>query len=152
VSIIAFATSQNATADESDGPSGSQEKHLVGTWFTQVTIRDCHTGTPIREFPALNTFARGGTLIDTTAAIGPALRSPGHGVWEKTSGHKFRAYSLAFLFNPANVSTGTQSITQAIQIGDNPDEFTSTASSQIFDTGGNVLNTLCSSTVARRIE
>lgn len=152
VSTIAFVTSRDARAGEPDGQSRSQAKRLEGTWFTQVTIRDCDTGAPVREFPALNTFAQGGTLIDTTTAAGPALRSPGHGVWDKTGGHRFRAYSLAFLFNPTNVWTGTQTISQDIQIGDNPDEFTSTASSQIFDTGMNLLNTFCSTAVARRIE
>lgn len=151
-STISFATSRDVRAGEPDGRSRSHATRLEGTWFTQVTIRDCHTGAASREFPALNTFAQGGTLIDTTTAVGPALRTPGHGVWEKTGGHRFRAFSQAFLFNPAHVWTGTQTITQAILIGDDPDEFTSTASSQFFDTVGNLLNALCSTAVARRIE
>lgn len=148
----AFATSPNAKASAADAQSGSQSRRLEGTWATQVTIRDCHTDVPLREFPALNTFARGGTLIDTTTATGPALRSPGHGLWEQTGSHRFRAYSVAFLFNPANVSIGRQTITQTIEIGEDPAELTSTASSQIFDTSGNLLNTFCSTAVARRIE
>jgi hypothetical protein len=151
-STIAFATSREARADEPDGQSRSQAKRLEGTWLTQVTIHDCHTGAIVREFPALNTFAPGGTLIDTTTAVGPALRSPGHGTWEKIGGQRFRAFSLAFLFNPANVWTGTQTVTQAIQIGDDPDELTSTATSQIFDTGRNLVNAFCSTAVAHRIE
>jgi hypothetical protein len=151
-STIAFATSREARADEPDGQSRSQAKRLEGTWLTQVTIHDCHTGAIVREFPALNTFAQGGTLIDTTTAVGPALRSPGHGTWEKIGGQRFRAFSLAFLFNPANVWTGTQTVTQAIQTGDDPDELTSTATSQIFDTGRNLVNTFCSTAVAHRIE
>lgn len=151
-STIAFATSREASANEPDWQSRSQAKRLEGTWLTQVTIHDCQTGAIVREFPALNTFAQGGTLIDTTTAVGPALRSPGHGTWEKIGGHRFRAFSLAFLFNPANVWTGTQTVTQAIRIGDDPDELTSTAMSQIFDTSKNLLNTFCSTAVAHRIE
>jgi hypothetical protein len=151
-STIAFAESREARADAPDGQSRSQAKRLEGTWVTEVTIRDCNTGAIVREFQALNTFAQGGTLIDTTTAVGPALRSPGHGTWEKIGGHRFRAFSLAFLFNPTNVWTGTQTVTQAIQIGDDPDELTSTATSQIFDTGRNLVNTFCSTAVAHRIE
>jgi hypothetical protein len=151
-STIAFGESRGARVDEPDGQSRSHAKRLEGTWLTQVTIRDCHTGDVVREFPALNTFAPGGTLIDTTAAVGPALRSPGHGVWAQTGRRRFRAFSLAFLFNPANLWTGTQTVTQAIEIGDDPDELTSTATSQIFDTNRNLLNTFCSTAVARRIE
>src|SRR4030095_2812711 len=110
-SNLAFATSRAAAAGEANDQSRSQAKRLEGTWVTQVTIRDCHTGAPVREFPALNTFAKGGTLIDTTSAVGPALRTPGHGVWEKTGAHRFRAFTLAFLFSPANVWIGTQTVT-----------------------------------------
>jgi hypothetical protein len=91
-------------------------------------------------------------LIDTTTAVGAALRSSGHGTWEKIGDHSFHAFSLAFLFSPANVWTGTQTVTQAIQIGDDPDELTSTATSQIFDTGRNLVNATCSTAVAHRIE
>ena len=105
-STIAIGESREARADAPDAQSGSQAKRLEGTWATQVTIRDCHTGVIVREFPALNTFAQGGTLIDTTSAVGAALRSPGHGTWEKIGNHSFHAFSLAFLFSPANVWTG----------------------------------------------
>ncbi|MGI8746161.1 MAG: hypothetical protein ACR2NN_26990 [Bryobacteraceae bacterium] len=66
---------QGAGAAEPESKAWS----LVGTWFTQVSIRNCQTGSEVTPFPALGTFMRGGTLTDTTSAISPALRSPGHG-------------------------------------------------------------------------
>jgi hypothetical protein len=136
-------------ADEHDG-SKSQARRLEGTWFTSVTIRDCQSGAALRTFPALNTFAHGGTLIDTTTAVSPALRSPGHGFWDKTGRRTFRAVSLAFLFTPAGVLAGTQKITQLITLG--ADDYSSNASSEVFSPDGNLLSTGCSTAVARPIE
>ena len=40
--------------------SKSQTGRLEGTWFTQVTIRDCHTGVVLRTFsPSLRSTAAG---------------------------------------------------------------------------------------------
>src|SRR5687768_7393696 len=98
---------------------------LEGTWFTQVSIRNCQTGAVVRTFPALNTFAPGGTLIDTTTGFSPSLRSPGHGSWEKTGGHSYRSVSVAFLFDATGNWTGIQRLTQIIEVQN--DAFTSTA-------------------------
>src|SRR3982751_2476812 len=64
-----------------------EARKLEGTWYTDVTVRDCQTGITLRTFPALNTFVEGGMLIDTTTAVSPALRSPGHGTWERVDRH-----------------------------------------------------------------
>jgi hypothetical protein len=132
--------------------SRSEARKLEGTWYTDVTVRDCQTGVTLRTFPALNTFAEGGTLIDTTTAVSPALRSPGHGTWEKENRHSYSTVSLAFLFSPTGVWTGTQRITQAIEVGPGGDDATSDASSQIFNTGGTLTAMQCSAAVLRRLE
>src|SRR5687768_10432253 len=103
---------------------------LEGTWFTQVSIRNCQTGAVLRTFPALNTFAEGGTLIDTTTAVSPALRSAGHGRWEKTGGHTYSAVSVAFLFDASGNWTGMQRLTQRIEV--DKDASTSTATNEVL--------------------
>jgi hypothetical protein len=122
---------------------------IEGTWFTQVSIRNCQTGAVLRTFPALNTFAQGGTLIDTTTGSSPALRSPGHGSWEKTGGDSYRSVSVAFLFDVAGNWTGTQKLTQTIEVQN--DGFTSTAANEIFDVNGNVVATGCATAVGSRM-
>jgi hypothetical protein len=57
-----------------DSKSGSGK--LEGTWFTQVTIHDCRTGTVVRSFPAINTFNTGETTMDTTRRSDLAQREP----------------------------------------------------------------------------
>jgi hypothetical protein len=122
---------------------------LEGTWFTQVSIRNCQTGAVLRTFPALGTFAQGGTLVDTTTGFSPALRTPGHGSWEKTDGHSYRSVSVAFLFDAAGNWTGIQKLTQKIEVQN--DAFTSTATNEILDVNGNVVTTGCATAVGSRV-
>ena len=135
LSLLVFGSASRAPA-QSPGTG-----KLEGTWFTQVSVRNCQTGAVLRTFPALNTFAPGGTLIDTTTAVSPALRSPGHGSWEKTAGHSYRAVSVAFLFDVAGNWTGIQRLTQRIEVQNNA--FTSTATNEILDVNGNVIASGC---------
>ena len=130
----------------------SKARRLEGTWRVEVTIRNCQTGEALRTFPAFLTFAQGGTLVETTTGFSPAMRSPGHGFWEHTGGDTFKAVSEAFLFNPAGVWVATQKLTQTIAIGNNPDELTSTATNEIFDTNGNLTTSGCATAIAHRLE
>src|SRR5215510_11457549 len=47
--------------------SESQAGRIEGTWRVQLTVRNCQTGQPLRSFPVLFTFAKGGMLTATTA-------------------------------------------------------------------------------------
>ena len=135
---------QSGGGDKTD----SQARKLEGTWRVQVTLRVCQTGAEIRTFPSLVTFARGGTLTETTSVP----RGPGHGVWTRTGGHTYGAVFEAFTFNPAGVWTGTQRVTQTVEMGHAPDTFTAHASSELFDAGGSLVQTGCSTAVGRRLE
>jgi hypothetical protein len=144
--MISLTVAQGLGAAESRADRGK----LVGTWFTHVTLRDCGTGQDLRSFPSFGTFSSGGTLTDTTTAISPALRSPGHGAWEQTGHNTYSSISLAFLFSPAGLWTGTQRTTQVIEIKEN--RFRSTASVQFFDTAGNQTMKGCAIAVGSRVE
>ncbi len=140
--------SKPAVGVKANADSGART--LEGTWRVNVTVRDCVSGGILRTFPALLTFAQGGTLTETTAGFPPAVRTPGHGFWRHTGDHSYAAVSEAFLFN-GGTWTATQRLTQSIEIGDNPDELTSTATGEIIDTSGNVTST-CATAVATRLE
>jgi hypothetical protein len=132
--------------------SESHAKGLQGTWRGQVTVRDCQTDKAQRTFPALFTFAKGGTLTVTTAGQLPALSTTGLGVWQHTDGHTYSAVSEAFVFSSAGVWTQTHRLTRAIEIGNDEDEFTDTVALKIFDTNGNLIVTGCATSVASRFE
>ncbi len=144
------ATIQQDT--QSQEKSESKGKKLEGTWRVQVTIRDCTSGAALRTFPAFLTFAQGGTLTETTTGFPPALRTPGHGIWEHLGGRSFRAVSEAFLFSPAGGWIGRQRLTQIIEIGNHGEELNSNATNEIFDVNGNLTVTGCATATGSYFE
>jgi hypothetical protein len=140
-------------AHASQSEQGASGKGLEGTWRVEVTLRDCNTGAALAApFRSLLTFARGGTLAETTAHISPALRTPGRGIWQQTGGSTFTSTFEAFLFSPAGVWTNTQRLTQTIEIGDDPNVWTANAHNEIFDTNDNLVMSGCSTAVGHRME
>jgi hypothetical protein len=130
----------------------SKARRLEGTWQVQVTLQNCQTGAALRTSPAFLTFAQGGTLVETTTVFSSAQRSPGHGFWEHTGGKTFKAVSKAFLFNPDGTWAGTQTLTQDIEFGDDPDVFNSKATTEIVTPNGNVILSGCATAIAHRME
>src|SRR6266481_4194413 len=127
--------------------TGSQNG-LEGTWRVQVTVRDCQTGVALRTFPALFTFAKGGTLTVVTAGQLPALSTTGLGVWRHTDGHTYSAVSESFVYSSAGAWTQTHRLTRTIEIGNDANEFTDTIALEIFNTNGNLIVTGCGTSVA----
>jgi hypothetical protein len=147
VLVLGFALTARAQSED-DGSHGG----LEGTWRLQVTVRDCQTGQALRTFPAMFTFAQGGTATVTTAGQVPALSTTGLGVWRHTDGHTYSAVSEAFVFSPAGVWTQTHRLTRAIEIDNDAAQFTDTVALEIFDTNGNLIVTGCATSVASRFK
>jgi hypothetical protein len=146
--VAASSKGPTARADNAGSDNG-----LEGTWRVQVTVlRDCQTDEALRTFPALFTFAKGGTLSATTAGQPPATNTTSLGVWRRTGGHTYSAVSEAFVFSPAGVWTQTQRLTRAIEIGNDADEFTDTIALEILDTNGNLIVAGCGTSVASRFK
>ncbi|PYS94237.1 MAG: hypothetical protein DMF64_01175 [Acidobacteria bacterium] len=125
---------------------------MVGTWDISVTLRNCQTGAALRTFPALASFAAGGTVIEVTTGLSPARCGPGQGVWRHMGGNTYRATIDAFLFDAEGVWTGTQRLTQIIEVRDERDEFKANATNEIFDTDDRLIQTDCATAVGRRLE
>lgn len=140
------------------GPASSQQAgsanagRIVGTWVDDVRAYDCQTGVQLFSFPAVTSFALGGTLSSAPGAPGPAQRSPGLGTWRNVGGRTVRWLSLTFLFSPAGVLTGMQKITGTWEVQDDPDEVAGTSVSETFDTTGNLIATACATVSARRLK
>jgi hypothetical protein len=147
--LLVAASSKGPTtrADNAGSDNG-----LEGTWRVQVTVRDCQTGDALRTFPAVFTFANGGTFSGTTAGQSPALSTTNLGIWRHTDGHSYSAVSEAFVFSPAGAWIQTHRLTRAIEIGNDSDEFTDTIALEIFDTNGNLIVTGCGTSVASRFK
>ena len=147
--MLVLGSGLTARAQSQDAGS---HNGLEGAWRLQVTVRDCQSGQALRTFPAMFTFAKGGTLSVTTAGQLPSLSTPGLGVWRHTDGHTYSAVSEAFVFSPAGAWTQTHRLTRVIEISNDANEFTDTVALQIFDTNGNLIVTGCATSVASRFE
>jgi hypothetical protein len=145
--MLAMGSGKLAKAED-DGPRNG----LEGAWRLQLAVRDCQTGAALRTFPALATFAKGGTLTLTSAGQLPSLSTTWLGVWRHTNDHTYSAVSEAFVFSPAGAWIQTHRLTRAIEIGDDGDDFTDTVALEIFDTNGNVIARGCGTSVATRFK
>jgi hypothetical protein len=143
VLFVGYATSKGQDNTSNGG-------RIEGTWRVQVTQRNCQTGAVLRTFPAMLTFAVGGTLTGTSTVVPPAARSGDFGIWEYNGGGKYAATSEAFLFNNG-AWFQTQRITQAITLSQDANTLYSEAHTEFFDTSGNVVLSGCATAVATRM-
>lgn len=137
--------------DRSDGEQSAPDRRtLEGTWRVEVTLRNCLTGEPVQPpFPALASFARGGTVTTADGGLSPAVRGTGLGAWWRVPDGAFAAVTEAFLFN-GGVRTGTQRITQEIDVTPDGEEFNANVTSEIQNITGNVIATGCATSIGRR--
>jgi len=151
--IFILAVQRSAAARDEDWEAAS--RRLEGTWIVTVTQHDCTSGAQLGQpFQSYLTFARGGTMTETTSnpMFFPALRGPGHGIWSYEGHHNYSAKSTAFItLNGA--LTSTQTIAQTIAIGDDPNQFTTTSASvQFFDPAGNPIRSGCAAASGQRFQ
>ena len=151
--VVVIRSTALLAADQQDPAAQSQARRLEGTWRVQIALRNCETGDSLRPpFPAMATFASGGTMITSDGGLSPLARGAGHGTWVHTGGHTFAALTEAFLFTPTGALSGIQRIRQAVEIGWDPHQFNATVSSEISDAQGTLLATGCATSVGNRME
>ena len=149
VLVLGAGTMANAQSEQST-------IGLEGTWRVQVTQYNCSTGATRPPFWSLLSFARGGTMTETTSAPAflPGQRTSGHGVWSSIGGNAYNAVSEAFILfdsptNPPGLKTGAQKIIQTIVLNDE-NHFSSLASVKFFNADGTTL-TGCAKAAGTRL-
>ncbi len=146
---------ESETNDSLEKQTERSQRNIVGAWRTVVTLRSCQTGLPLAPATrGLFTFNEGGTLSEyNSPGPNPAVRSPGHGVWEERRGT--RNYSLAFVVNRYDASGGlisTQNVTAALELSESGNSYTTNASFELSDANNNLISTGCATGVGTRFE
>jgi hypothetical protein len=131
------------------------EVSIQGTWRTVVTPHNCQTGAPFPSLAGQFTFHQGGTMAEYGIGPGssPALRSPGHGVWQRQ--HGWQLYSFAFTFyryNASGVLLGSQKITGELELGAAGDTFATRSVIEILDLNDVVVGSGCATAAGTRFE
>ena len=155
VITVALAAAQDTQLSQSSATSTASERTIQGVWRTAVTPRNCQTGAAILTLSGLFTFNQGGTLSEYGIGPGssPALRSPGHGVWQHE--HGWQDYSFAFTYyryDASGVFLGSQKVRATLELGVGGDEFTSRSAIETLDVNGAVIGTGCATAVGTRFE
>ena len=128
---------------------------IQGAWRTMVTGVDCQTGVPLGSFPGLFTFNEGGTMSEYGIGPGsnPALRSPGHGVWQYEHGWQIYSYAFTYYrYDSSGVFIGSQKVTSALELGASGDEFITHSVVSVLDANDNVIATFCATAAGTRFE
>ena len=83
----------------------------------------------------------------------PALRSPGHGVWQHEHGWQNYSYTFTYYrYDSSGVFIGSQKVTSALELGASGDEFIAHSAVDVFDANGNVIATFCAVNAGTRFE
>lgn len=83
----------------------------------------------------------------------PALRSPGHGVWQRE--HGWQNYSFSFTYyryDSSGAFVGSQKVTAELELGASGNEFVSHSVVSALDVNNNVVATFCATSAGTRFE
>jgi hypothetical protein len=155
VIVLVLSAGSAALAQQSN----SNGRTVQGTWYVQVTLRNCDTGAAVA--PAINslvTFAAGGTLTEAAGGLGfaPGQRSPGHGTWTHKGGPTYNQRFVAMiLFATApgasgpGFEAGWQIVDHTIEVID-ADHIESAGGNEFYRLSGELYRTGCSTATGRR--
>lgn len=130
----------------------SNARRLEGSWNHQGTRLNCSTGATLGTFQALFTFNRGGTFWESGTQISPALRSSSHGIWSYSFNRRYTTAFQFFRFNSDGTLAGRQIVRQQIQLSNDGNSYSATATAQVLDAAGNVIANNCATGTATRFE
>jgi hypothetical protein len=148
---ISFPMLSGSTGQAVQQPQGHEERGIEGVWDVSVTGVSCATGAPIFTDPhgAILMFIEGGAL---TEIADRANRSTGLGTWRHLGGRSYTALEKWFEYTATGSFNGTTVITREIELSKDTDEYTATATTQVYNAMGQLINTGCATATATRFE
>jgi len=153
--IIALAVVATLAAVSSSA-FGQLERSIEGVWKTVVTPRNCATGVPAPTvIRGLFTFHNGGTMSEYGIGLGqtPALRSPGHGLWQREKSWQDHTFAFAMLrYDTNGTFIGSQRVSGTLELAESGNEFTTSTTVQILDPNDNPVGGFCATAAGTRFQ
>jgi hypothetical protein len=146
---IVLPALSGAAGEAAQEQKDQEQRGLEGVWDVSVTGRSCATGAALFTGRAILMFIDGGTL---TEIADRANRSTGLGTWRHLGGSSYTALEKFIEYTAAGGFNGTTVLTREIELGKNADEYTATATSEVFNAAGQLINTGCATATATRFE
>jgi hypothetical protein len=111
---------------------GQGRGRLVGTWDTEVRIKNCVTGTVENRFASIGSFNQGGTTIGSTSGIPQAGRTPEHGIWRHLFGNTYLFKFKSFTFNAPGPATGYAVVEHIVELDSSGDTYYSSGTAKFY--------------------
>ena len=129
---------------------GQDQQVIVGVWDVSITGVSCTTGAALATTQAIVMFNDGGTVTDLTVNSNV---STGVGIWRYLGGRSYSSVTKFIIYSAfgPNTFNGTETLTRQIEFK-NANEYTATATGQVYDPAGNLTNTVCAVATAMRFK
>ena len=126
---------------------------LQGTWRVTRTAVNCVTNQDLVSFPAIMTFAQGGTY--TGYGVPPGA-DPGqgteYGIWQREPGSQnYSVRTVSYVYTAEGDFDGRAEITDTLHLT-SANSFEYSATIQFFDTDRNLLFSGCGRAIGTRFE
>ena len=122
---------------------------ITGTWNHQLTVRNCATGVAIAQGSSTSSYVDGGAYIEVAPAPGPALRTPGIGVWRYVGSQKYEMSMKYFRYN-ADGSFAGKTIVDSDITHLSDDTLAQVAVVRIFNSAGTQVASGCATLTSTR--
>lgn len=96
-------------------------------------------GPSLPPLKSLQTYTKGHGVVETSNG-GAAARSASHGSWQRAGGRAYASTVIFFRYDPANGTyLGTVKLRHTLELADDGQSFTGTATPEFRDPDGNLL-------------
>jgi hypothetical protein len=144
--VIFLPVLGGAAAEEQQG---QEQRGIEGVWDVRITIVQCNTSQPILTGRAILMFGEGGSLTGVTDNF---LHSAQLGTWRHLRGQSYEVVGRFFVFNANGSFAGTQETTAEVELSQNGNEYTDTATFELFNASDQVISSGCATATATRFE
>lgn len=136
-------------------PAQAKDGRLEGVWRATRHGVNCATGEVLSTFPAIMSFARGGSLTGYAVGPGstPAMGSPDFGTWKRESGSgNFSFRFIAYTYDATGAYTGSTQVDATLVLAGDAQSFTYQGTVSFFDAADNPLFSVCGKASATRFD
>ena len=134
------ATAQEQQAKEPQG--------IEGVWDVRITLVQCDTNNTLLTGRAILMYGPGGRLTSVTDNF---LHSATLGTWRHIREQNYTATDTFFVFNADGSLAGSQQVTRQIELSADANEYTATATTEVFNTSDQVISTGCATSTGTRL-
>ena len=148
LAAAALVTLGGAAVQAAEEQSGKQHQGIEGNWDVRITVVRCDTGQALFSGRAIVLNGEGGSVTGITDNF---MHSSQLGTWRHVRGQSYTSVGRFFIFNADGSFAGSEEVSADVELSTDANEYTDTATSQIFNTSDQVISTGCAIAMATRL-